>query len=368
MLRSTWFSLVSFTTVGYGDLYPRTSLGKMLDIIGMIFSSCYTAMPLTLVGGQFYVCYEIHAQEKRLRRRVQQRIKPDDTTSRAMAESMLQAFASSRDAVPNCEVVLPRLQRADARTESKAALDLVETINQIPTASQRTMSVSPLLSTVRDEDPAPTQQYTHSTEVQIISNFFLMHKVFHETIKDISLLNCLGIERVNTMRKNSSEAATKIPDVREREELIEAKISENMEFCVTACLNFAAMIERTLGTQHTRKRRQQPSIIQTNALLAAAELTSELLQPDLSVSNKSSKSNRTNKSIAAPSDPTPDLSESPSFTPTTSLQPKSTSLKRIATISKIFVGPILQSQRTQRAAKLAEFTNKKDQRHSSLTL
>eukprot|EP00644_Phytophthora_capsici_P017720 jgi/Phyca11/128985/e_gw1.80.47.1 len=66
MLRSTWFSLVSFTTVGYGDLYPRTSLGKLVDIVGMIFSSCYTAMPLTLVGGQFYVCYELHAQEKRL--------------------------------------------------------------------------------------------------------------------------------------------------------------------------------------------------------------------------------------------------------------------------------------------------------------
>jgi voltage-gated potassium channel len=56
MMRSTWFSLVSFTTVGYGDMYPRTSLGKLFDIIGTIFSSCYTAMPLTLVGGQFYVC------------------------------------------------------------------------------------------------------------------------------------------------------------------------------------------------------------------------------------------------------------------------------------------------------------------------
>jgi hypothetical protein len=72
MLRSTWFSLVSFTTVGYGDLYPRTTLGKLIDIIGMIFSSCYTAMPLTLVGGQFYVCYELHAQEQ-LRQKVRGR-------------------------------------------------------------------------------------------------------------------------------------------------------------------------------------------------------------------------------------------------------------------------------------------------------
>ncbi|RLN89119.1 hypothetical protein BBJ28_00024563 [Nothophytophthora sp. Chile5] len=68
MLRSTWFSLVTFTTVGYGDLYPRTILGKLFDIVGTIFSACYTAMPLTLVGGQFYICYDVYAkEEKRLR-------------------------------------------------------------------------------------------------------------------------------------------------------------------------------------------------------------------------------------------------------------------------------------------------------------
>ncbi|EEY54334.1 Voltage-gated Ion Channel (VIC) Superfamily [Phytophthora infestans T30-4] len=48
MVRSTWFSLVSFTTVGYGDLHPRTSLGKLIDIVGMIFSSSTSATSSTL--------------------------------------------------------------------------------------------------------------------------------------------------------------------------------------------------------------------------------------------------------------------------------------------------------------------------------
>ncbi|KAF0714106.1 Aste57867_4042 [Aphanomyces stellatus] len=58
MLRSTWMSIVTFTTVGYGDMKPRTPFGKLLDIICTIFGSCYTAMPLSLIGGQFYSCYE----------------------------------------------------------------------------------------------------------------------------------------------------------------------------------------------------------------------------------------------------------------------------------------------------------------------
>ena len=29
-------------------------------MVAMVFGACYTAMPLTLVGGQFYACYQEH--------------------------------------------------------------------------------------------------------------------------------------------------------------------------------------------------------------------------------------------------------------------------------------------------------------------
>ncbi|RHY62988.1 hypothetical protein DYB34_005267 [Aphanomyces astaci] len=58
MLRSSWMSIVTFTSVGYGDMRPRTPVGKIADIMAMVLGSFYTAMPLSLIGGQFYACYE----------------------------------------------------------------------------------------------------------------------------------------------------------------------------------------------------------------------------------------------------------------------------------------------------------------------
>ncbi|KDO33074.1 hypothetical protein SPRG_01889 [Saprolegnia parasitica CBS 223.65] len=57
MLRSSWLSIATLTSVGYGDMKPRTPLGRLFDIVAMVFGSFYTAMPLSLVGTQFYLAY-----------------------------------------------------------------------------------------------------------------------------------------------------------------------------------------------------------------------------------------------------------------------------------------------------------------------
>ncbi|OQR96559.1 CAAX prenyl protease 1 [Thraustotheca clavata] len=65
MLRSSWLSIETFTTVGYGDMKPRTSFGRLFDILAMIFGSFYTAMPLSLVGTQFYLAYRDFLEKQR---------------------------------------------------------------------------------------------------------------------------------------------------------------------------------------------------------------------------------------------------------------------------------------------------------------
>ena len=47
IVRSLWFSIVTMTTIGYGDVTPSTSLGKMLAIafglVGIICVALLTA-------------------------------------------------------------------------------------------------------------------------------------------------------------------------------------------------------------------------------------------------------------------------------------------------------------------------------------
>lgn len=149
--------------------------------------------------------------------------------------SLKHAFPSTREILQEGPPSEPRQAQDKTRTDSQAMIDAVETFKSLPPLSARSVSDSSLPTTDRGEHSVSRQHYTHSTEIQIIHHFFLMQKVFNETIKDISLLNRLGVERVNVMRKNSSEAATILAEKREREIVIEEKIAENMEFCVVRC-------------------------------------------------------------------------------------------------------------------------------------
>ncbi|KAG1711891.1 hypothetical protein DVH05_009130 [Phytophthora capsici] len=63
MIHSTWLSYTTLTSVGYGDLTARTSIGKFFDVFVIIVATIYSAMPLSLVGTQFYSLYEKHMEK-----------------------------------------------------------------------------------------------------------------------------------------------------------------------------------------------------------------------------------------------------------------------------------------------------------------
>jgi voltage-gated potassium channel len=51
--HAMWFVIVTVSTVGYGDIVPHTTLGKVLASMQILAGICYMAMPLAIIGHNF---------------------------------------------------------------------------------------------------------------------------------------------------------------------------------------------------------------------------------------------------------------------------------------------------------------------------
>ena len=69
------------TTVGYGDMYPITSLGQVVTAFFMIFCLVITALPVAIIGGNFTVYYEysIKRENKKQRKEEKQEEKQEES-------------------------------------------------------------------------------------------------------------------------------------------------------------------------------------------------------------------------------------------------------------------------------------------------
>ncbi|KAJ3338058.1 hypothetical protein HDU93_010056 [Gonapodya sp. JEL0774] len=67
-----WFVLVTLTTIGYGDVTPKTDLGKAVASVAIVASVFVIAFPLTMITFQFSHIlrrWEAHEHAKQMRRR-----------------------------------------------------------------------------------------------------------------------------------------------------------------------------------------------------------------------------------------------------------------------------------------------------------
>jgi hypothetical protein len=71
IVESSWWAIVTMTTVGYGDKYPRTFLGKLVGAICMLFGILLIALPTAIVGQKFQEVYRRHQDAKRLQAKVE---------------------------------------------------------------------------------------------------------------------------------------------------------------------------------------------------------------------------------------------------------------------------------------------------------
>lgn len=64
IVASIWWAVATLTTVGYGDVYPITALGKFLSGIIAIFGIGIVALPTGIISSGFMS--EVESKEKRL--------------------------------------------------------------------------------------------------------------------------------------------------------------------------------------------------------------------------------------------------------------------------------------------------------------
>lgn len=61
--EASWWAITTITTVGYGDVYPKTVFGKLIACACMIIGILAIAVPTTVLGVQFSDAYEDVTQE-----------------------------------------------------------------------------------------------------------------------------------------------------------------------------------------------------------------------------------------------------------------------------------------------------------------
>lgn len=64
ILHTMWWGVVTLTTVGYGDLVPQCTFGKLVASISMVFGVVFMAMPIAIVGSNFTAQLEKRRQHE----------------------------------------------------------------------------------------------------------------------------------------------------------------------------------------------------------------------------------------------------------------------------------------------------------------
>lgn len=60
-----WWAIVTATTVGYGDVYPTTTLGYIVSVATMVFALVILSLPVGVVGGTFSNVWKAFDEEKK---------------------------------------------------------------------------------------------------------------------------------------------------------------------------------------------------------------------------------------------------------------------------------------------------------------
>ena len=90
--NALWWTIVTMTTVGYGDMVPLTPLGKMIGSIVSIFGMMLLAFPVAILGYHFQEVYNEMEEEQRI-----QKLKEDLQKKEDLSENQKRGIFSKEE-------------------------------------------------------------------------------------------------------------------------------------------------------------------------------------------------------------------------------------------------------------------------------
>ena len=91
--QALWWTIVTYTTVGYGDINPQTWLGQLFATVTMFVGVFFLAMPLAIVGGTFTTEYNFTQNQ------LEQEAKLDNLTDEEKDLAIAEETAKASDDV-----------------------------------------------------------------------------------------------------------------------------------------------------------------------------------------------------------------------------------------------------------------------------
>lgn len=116
IMEAFWWSIVTMTTVGFGDVYPRTVGGRIVGIFTMLAGLLLISLPVAIVGRKFQEVYEDHfnsdaqaASENRHHHVAKETMSDDGSQMKEMARKVRKMKVTTRDGKVNFDTQIQEL-------------------------------------------------------------------------------------------------------------------------------------------------------------------------------------------------------------------------------------------------------------------